>query len=163
MLDAFLFLQNEGSSETSPAAPEYNCIAWAAGRTDVAWWPDSEKIGYWPQDAPRVETLEAFHQAFESLGYSRCGDGDLEPDFEKVAFYALGGHPKHAARQLPDGQWSSKLGKYIDITHTLHGLEGPLYGDVAGFMKRPDRPADRIPRASVAMRCTAHRIPRRSQ
>jgi hypothetical protein len=102
----------------------------------VAWWPDLQGIGYWPEDAPRTERLESFYRAFASIGYSTCDDGGYEANFEKVALYALGGIPKHAARQLPDGSWSSKLGKHIDITHTLRGLEGPAYGRVDGFMKR---------------------------
>lgn len=85
---------------------------------------------------PRTETLEAFYLAFESLGYTRCADGNLEAGFEKVAFYALAGQPKHAARQLGDGTWTSKLGKYIDISHTLAGVEGKIYGKVVGFLKR---------------------------
>jgi hypothetical protein len=137
MRDAFPFLDSEGYTETSPAALEYNCIAWAAGRTDVAWWPDSQGIGYWPEAAPRTETLEAFYLAFESIGYSRCADGGVEAGIEKIALYALGGRPKHAARQLPDGQWTSKLGKHIDIAHTLRGVEGPVYGQVHGYMQRP--------------------------
>ena len=137
MRDAFPFLTSEGYSETSPASPAYNCIAWAAGRTDVAWWPDPQGIGYWPQDAPRTETLEAFYRAFQSIGYTRCDDGSLKVGFEKIALYALGGRPKHAARQLPDGSWTSKLGKHIDIRHTLRGVEGPAYGQVDSFMKRP--------------------------
>jgi hypothetical protein len=110
---AFPFLESEGFSETSPAAHEYNCIAWATGRTDVAWWPDPQGVGYWPEGAPRAETLEAFYRAFESIGYTRCHDGSLEGGFEKTALCALSGQPKHAARQLPDGRWTSKLGSTL--------------------------------------------------
>ena len=46
-------------------------------------------------------------------------DESLEPGFEKVALYALGGVPKHAARQLSSGRWSSKLGDLEDVEHTL--------------------------------------------
>jgi hypothetical protein len=133
---AFPALQQEGYTETSPASSEYNCIAWAANRTDTSWWPDPQGVGYWPEGVPRTETLDAFHMAFESIGYSRCANGQLEPGFEKVALYALAGQPKHAARQLPDGRWTSKLGKYIDISHALGGVEGPVYGQVAGYLKR---------------------------
>jgi len=56
--------------------------------------------------------------------------------FEKVAIYALDGEPTHAARQLSDGTWTSKLGKDIDITHTLRALEGSTYGQVAAYLKR---------------------------
>lgn len=136
LLDAFPALI-DGFTETSPASTRYNCIAWAANRTDTPWWPDPQGVGYWPEGVPRAETLEAFYQAFESIGYTRSADADLESGFEKVALYAIAGQPKHAARQLADGSWSSKLGKYIDIAHSLNGLEGTVYGQVVGFLKRP--------------------------
>lgn len=130
-------LASEGFAETSSATAKYNCIAWAAGRTDDWWWPDPLGNYPWPVGVPRTVTIEAFSQAFETLGYVRCEHGNLEPGFEKVALYALNGLPTHAARQLPDGKWTSKLGKEIDISHTLVGLEGPIYGQVAGYLKRP--------------------------
>jgi hypothetical protein len=143
--DAFPYLAAEGFTETSPATSNYNCIAWAAGRTDDVWWPDVEGLGFWPVGVPRAETLEAFYQAFESLGYARCEGSQLEAEFERIALYALGGSPSHAARQLADGTWTSKLGQWIDITHSLRAVEGPVYGQVAGFLKRrclrPDRDA----------------------
>jgi len=44
----------------------------------------------------------------------------------------------HAARQLPDGKWTSKLGQLEDITHgTTDVIEGGDYGEVVQFMKRP--------------------------
>jgi hypothetical protein len=46
---------------------------------------------------------------------------------------------RHAARQLTDGTWTSKLGREIDITHTLPGLEGGEYGRIAMYMRRPQR------------------------
>jgi hypothetical protein len=68
----------------------------------------------------------------------------VELFFEKVALYADGQDPKHMARQLPDGTWTSKCGGAEDITHfTLDALEsyGPLpmkghYGSAVLFMKR---------------------------
>ncbi|MCS6976085.1 MAG: hypothetical protein NZM31_03615 [Gemmatales bacterium] len=137
LADSFPHLQSEGFTETSPATSAYNCIAWAAGETDRWWWPDRFDVGYWPGSVPRTESLEAFFQVFESLGYTRCENGDLETGYEKVALYVQDDKPTHAARQLPDGRWTSKLGKEFDITHTLRGLEGPVYGRVAGFLKRP--------------------------
>ena len=134
--DIFPQLAAEGFAETSPATEDYNCIAWAAGVTDEWWWPDPAYTSDWPAAAPRVETLDAFVAVFALLGYERCADGQLEPGFEKVAFYAVGAKPTHAARQLPDGSWTSKLGESIDITHTLRGLESAKYGQVAGYMRR---------------------------
>lgn len=37
---AFPNLQIRGYSITSPATPEYNCIAWAAGEAQSWWEPD---------------------------------------------------------------------------------------------------------------------------
>jgi hypothetical protein len=125
-----------GFSETSPATREYNCIAWAAGRQDDWWWPDPGLTSFWPEHAPRAETIEAFYATFALLGYEHCDHGQREPGFEKVAFYVRDGEPKHAARQLTDGSWTSKLGRDIDVAHTLSGLEGPAYGQVTGYMKR---------------------------
>jgi hypothetical protein len=49
--------------------------------------------------------------------------------------------PKHAARQLPSGRWTSKLGPMEDIEHALHDLTGMAYGSVVLVMKRPVLPA----------------------
>ena len=119
---------------TSDPTWEYNCIAWAAGDAANVWWP---KIAYWPPGCPVAETMIAFEKAFNSIGYTRCSDHSLEPDFEKIAIYAKDGIPKHAARQLPDGKWTSKLGPQDDISHTIDGLNGKAYGKPAIFMKRP--------------------------
>lgn len=131
-------LVNTGYSVKSPPSQNYNCIAWAAGATDRWWWPDSFGISYWPTSAPRAETLDAFIEAFESLGYTACQDAEYEEGFQKIAIYAdPHGTPKHAARQIAPSTWTSKLGKIEDIEHTLEGLEGSGYGSIAVFMKRP--------------------------
>ncbi len=54
----------------------------------------------------------------------------------RIALYAHRGKPTHAARQLPDGWWASKLGKDIDIEHELHAVEGPVYGTVAVVLQK---------------------------
>ncbi len=81
--------------------------------------------------------MEAVTAAGESLGYKECEHADFEPGFEKLAIYAVGDQPRHAARQLPGGKWTSKLGQGIDIEHTLEGLESELYGWVVKVMRRP--------------------------
>jgi hypothetical protein len=132
-------LSNGGYSLTSPATPEYNCIAWAAGEDEVWWWPDPNNDYYWPSEVPRVETIEAFIKAYEGLGYSVCSNAELENGFEKVAIYInSNGEPTHVARQLDSGDWTSKLGQSEDIKHlTLDGLVGNSYGSVAVILKRP--------------------------
>lgn len=131
-------LINSGYSITSPASVGYNCIAWGAGDTERYWWPDSINIGYWPDDAPREETLKAFITVYETLGYTLCINAGYEEDFEKVAIYVdSDGKPTHVARQLSSGRWTSKLGRLEDIEHnTLDNLSGSQYGTVAVIMKR---------------------------
>ena len=81
--------------------------------------------------------LDAFVAAFRTLGYEPCESADVEEGFEKIAIYTwAAGTPKHAARQLPDGLWTSKLGPHRDIKHELSGLEGRNYGMVKKIMKR---------------------------
>jgi hypothetical protein len=126
-----------GYRVTSPPDPTYNCIGWAAGVADTWWWPDPGGYDYWPPGVPRQETLDAFIRAFETLGYVPCPDGTPEAGWQKVALYALSGIPTHAARQLPGGRWTSKLGPEDDIEHDLDGLVGPLYGVPIQILRRP--------------------------
>lgn len=133
---AFPGLTATNYSLTSPIDVDYNCIAWAAGENDVWWWPDAMFTRYWPDETPRLETVDAFVQAFSTKGYVPCDDGHPEQGFEKVALYGLKGKPTHAARQLSDGNWTSKLGEHCDVSHTINALDGPEYGSVAMFLKR---------------------------
>jgi hypothetical protein len=73
---------------------------------------------------------------FAGLNYRRCNGPDLEADFEKVAIFAKNARATHVALQLPDGQWTSKLGDLDDITHTLAGISGDLYGAPVRYMRR---------------------------
>jgi hypothetical protein len=137
-------LAASGYSLTSPESTSYNCVAWAAGDTRRWWWPDAYHTSYWPVSVPREETTERFVEVFVVLGYEPCLSGDFEPEFEKVAIYATAAQePKHVARQLPSGHWTSKLGSWEDIEqHTLDGLAGADYGIPTRFLRRPvPRPA----------------------
>jgi transposase len=130
------------SPDTSSLSTTYNCIAWAAHDTRHGfWWP--HEYGHWPLRLRREATVDCFIRAFRFLGYQKCNHSRPEFACEKVALYAIGGVPKHMARQLADGTWTSKLGDWEDITHyTLDALESygpwPLgeYGTPAIFMKR---------------------------
>jgi hypothetical protein len=122
---------------TSPPSEEYNCIAWASGDSARWWWPDLLKQRYWPEGVKREETLDAFREAFATLGFVSCQDAGVEPGVEKVAIYASADGPQHAARQLVNGNWTSKLGELQDIQHALHDLEGDEYGKVAFVIRRP--------------------------
>ena len=94
---------------------------------------------------PTRRSLEAFVAAFESQGYEVCPDGQFEPGFEKVALFVTlsdGGtmEPTHAAIQLGNGEWSSKLGPFEDIRHPdLESVSGPIYGHPTKFLRRKRR------------------------
>jgi hypothetical protein len=129
---------------TSDEAADYNCIAHAAGKNDNWWWP-AEPPAYWPDGHNRAETLEAFIKAYATIGFTYDGDKnyELEAGIEKIAIYVdSDGVPTHAARQLADGGWTSKLGEWEDIQHkTLEAMEdsgglGLGYGKVAIILKR---------------------------
>lgn len=77
-------------------------------------------------------------------GYTICDTEEHEPDFEKVAIYLDHEDDVHAARQLPSGRWTSKLGEKHDLEHnTLKALEADTRqypqacGSVVQIMKRP--------------------------
>lgn len=122
---------------TSPETPDYNCIAWAAGEDDRWWWPNPAGHYFWPPGVAREETLESFLSAFGSIGFEQCGGPDLEQGYEKVVLYCDQNGPTHMARQLPNGEWTSKLGQSFDISHqALETVADGIYGQVSIFFRR---------------------------
>ena len=133
-------LRQANCAITSPNSPVYNCAAWAANDPDN-WWQPLQVTGtitYWPDGARRDATIAGYEEAFRTLGYQACEDERLEPGTEKIALYADGeGTFVHAARQLDDGRWTSKLGDLVDIEHpTLADVAGGIYGQPNLFMER---------------------------
>jgi hypothetical protein len=127
-----------GYRVTSLPDRDYNCIAWAVGDSHNWWWPgrDLDKE-YWPPGVPRERTLAAFVAAFASVGHAVCEGEGPEAGYERIALFAdADGKPTHAARQRPNGRWSSKLGKAEDIEQQLHDLKGALYGSVVLITKK---------------------------
>lgn len=142
---ALLFpgLLRGGYRVTSPRNGNYNCVAWAARDSGNWWWPLplDDRIAFWPSGIAREESLAAFHTALASIGYAECVEEAEEPGFEKIALFANRlGVPLHAARQLPGGRWTSKLGELEDIEHELRDLEGAEYGEVVSILRRPLSP-----------------------
>ena len=122
---------------TSPRSQEYNCFAWVAGDQERWWQPTPEDEFYWVQGVPMEETLSAYIQAYQKLGYAICDNAVLETGYEKIALYVNDeGIPTHAAKQLSTGKWSSKLGWLEDIEHELEGLTGEKYGKVGQVLRR---------------------------
>lgn len=121
---------------TSPPTINYNCIAWAVADQSKRWWPNQRGY-YWPSGLPKSDDLSSFVAMFATHGYAPCADGKPENAVEKVAVFASpDGHVKHAARQLANGRWTSKLGPADDISHELLALEGTQYGFVVQFLAR---------------------------
>ncbi|GAA3809346.1 hypothetical protein GCM10023083_50110 [Streptomyces phyllanthi] len=128
---------------TSPQDTRYNCIAWAAGDS-TRWWEPSGMGGhYWPSGLPTGKFNGAYNvswyvEAFKRCGYQACDTEAPERGFGKVAIFSKGGDGSHAARQIPDGQWASKLGRSEDIVHgTLASIEGETYGNVFCLLRKP--------------------------
>ena len=133
--ELFPNLSTSGFQITSPATPNYNCIAWAAGDDQLRW--DFAPGYYWPHRIPRNGFLETVVQVFGMLGFETCETGSFETDVEMVVLYAIEGIFTHAARQTTEGKWTNKLGTLEDIEHDSPGaLEGEEYGRVARYMKR---------------------------
>lgn len=132
--DAFPRLTEFNHRPTSPADVKYNCIAWSAG-DNARWWQPG---GYWPADVSREEYgIATLVEAFHLVGYREGANDQLDKSVEKVAIYGSGLCYTHAARQLPSGKWTSKLGKLEDIEHDHpDNVAGGIYGEIVEIMQR---------------------------
>lgn len=124
------------------ASMRYNCFAWSINRTDFWFAPDPQmnRVGkvFWPPEVPREYTLDAFIQAYATFGFVLCDNTEVELGFEKVVLYGNNSIPEHAARQLPNGRWSSKIGEYEVIEHDLYAFDGGKYfSKIIIILKRP--------------------------
>jgi len=112
---AFPSLAADGYTLASPKTQAHNCVAWAAGDASRWWEPGI----FWP--GPTGDDLAALTGLFAARGYVPCAGDELEAGYEKAALYADDqGNWTHAALQLPDGWWTSKLGPDEDILHRTH-------------------------------------------
>ena len=121
---------------TSLATGNYNCIAWALEDTEHFYWTGPEEFFYWEADLPREETIDSFVQLFRQHGYEICENALKERGFTKIALFTKDNIPTHAARQLLNGLWTSKLGILEDVRHTLFAISDGLYGSVALILKK---------------------------
>jgi hypothetical protein len=122
---------------TSPIDYNYNCLAWAANRNNIIWWPHLNKFDGcdWPIENYSLE-FDNLIEVYKKIGYQVCDDWAFEKKFKKIALYKDPDNQfTHAARQLRNGLWTSKLGPSFDITHgTPYTIEGDQYGVVGAFM-----------------------------
>lgn len=129
---------------TSPIDTNYNCIAWAVHYNNRWMWPGGvgtkicDGFQFWPDGIEDSVDVAAFIKAFAQLGYELCESADFEKGYRKIALYVTPNTTEctHAARQLSNGKWTSKLGKSHDIQHgSPYSLEGNWYGKVYCIMK----------------------------
>lgn len=138
----FPWLASTRFEVTSDDTRTYNCLAWVLGDQEnwISLTLFDEDLGLypWPEGIPRENTVAAWMLAIESYGFTRCKDASLEPGRDKVAVYWNETTQEiHFALQLASGLWTSKVGRWEDITHELDGLTGDRYGEVIGFVSRP--------------------------
>lgn len=119
----------------SPCDTRYNCIAFAANRTDNFWWPAKSDGCYWPLDNFSTDFVNLV-TVFEQIGYEICESWQFEKKFKKIALYADSENQfTHASRQMRNGLWTSKLGQGFDVFHsTPFSIESDIYGNVQAIM-----------------------------
>jgi hypothetical protein len=107
------------------------------------WWPGGTDPvtltgTYWPEGLPTSETVEAFVALFKANDFEPCEDGHHEDGWEKIVLYVDGdGLPAHAARELADGSWTSKLGDRADVRHeTPAAIACESYGRPTRYFRR---------------------------
>jgi hypothetical protein len=116
---------------TGAATKQYNCFAWSVGITNT--WMDKVVDSAHGNNNGVLE-----YSDFDAF-YAKQG---LKPVVNKtpkdavVVLYGMGDKPKHAARKTGTkcGDWESKLGENVRITHYPNQLAGgPVYGDIARY------------------------------
>lgn len=127
-------LRNGEYRITSPVDLRYNCFAWVLGENHRWWEPSAD--GYWPENADEGFGVESFASLLKQMGFAPCENRDLESGATKIALFAADGEITHAARQLENGRWTSKLGSDVDIEHNLLAIEGRILGQVVACFRR---------------------------
>ena len=76
-------------------------------------------------------------EAFAGKEYERCNDYEAEVGYQKVALYEAQDLIQHAAAQMPNGRWRSKMGRGPVIEHhSPNSLSGGPYGNPTIIMRK---------------------------
>ena len=112
----------------------FNCVSYTLNiSTDWMWTNDPT----WPKEIPKNLGIVSFKMLYEKYGYNICESDSYERGYDKIAFYAKGDVPLHAAKQY-EHIWRSKINTTI-VEHELDWLCGNgeyEYGDIVFIMKR---------------------------
>jgi hypothetical protein len=116
----------------------YNCIAWVLGMSD-RWIDPLPPYGtYWPAELPRDYGISTFRALFTLFGFVACANVDFEEGWEKIAIWIDDADEfAHVAKVIGPGLFSSKIGEYEDVTHSLEGMGESCYGSIGLWMKWP--------------------------
>lgn len=110
-----------------PASNIYNCLAWTLNILNAWVWP-------WPNPNVTRGQFDALYQAhnYAIAGGPVGGAGD-------VAAYGMSVNDMTHGAVVYGGQWTSKLGAWLLVSHTLADLTGPgsLYGYVNRYYNYP--------------------------
>ena len=140
LIEIFPKLSSEDFEIVDEPTRQYNCIAYAAGDTSQWWWPNG--IDYWPPWVSLNNRMESLKEALAGLGYEPCDDGNVEDEYQKVALYGSQERFEHAAVQMPNGRWRSKMGQGPVIEHRgPESLSGGPYGTPKIYMRKVTVPA----------------------
>ena len=106
-------------------------------RRSEGLWINLLKRNAAPPWATLTNRIESLKEAFTGLGYEQCHDRGATAGYQKVALYEAQGRMQHAAIQMPNGRWRSKMGRGPVIEHrNPNSLSGGRYGQATIIMRR---------------------------
>ena len=110
----------------------YNCVGYSLEINEFV----SHHIGrYWIDSIERSGSINNLIKVFEYFGFERS-DSSVEEGYKKIVIYGNRGFASHAAIQLDDIWYQSKMGEYEICKHKLEAIEGILYGYPKVWMKK---------------------------
>lgn len=136
-------LLNDYELINNSESDNYNCISHTLGIKDKwSWSYDKNEIyeydydHYWPV---RCElTKESFDDFYEYHGFEKIKllDFSYNPKYTKVVLYTNNGVPTHAAIQINEFFWESKIGMFGILRHDLFEIENDVYGEVTQIYRK---------------------------
>ena len=123
---------------------KYNCVSHTLNIKDKWIWPYLEDEiyirkynSYWT--VKNEISKESFDEFYEYHGFEKLDllDFFYDPKYIKVALYTNKGIPTHAAIQVDEFFWESKIGELGIIKHDLFEIEDDVYGKVTQIYKKP--------------------------
>lgn len=132
---SFNFIENyqilEGTS-----SPHYNCISHTLNIKNKWSWPKSvDSDNYWPI-SNISETIDAFDEFYEYHGFTKTNMNKIYLGKNKIVLYSIGEIPKHAALQIKDDLYESKMGRGEIIRHDPFDIENSIYGNIVRLYEK---------------------------